>query len=253
MECNSWFKCWFLVYAFLFVYLYMKVSVIMPTYNRLSLLKRAVLSFLEQDYINSELIILNNGSSDGTKEYLASIKNPRVIIYNRPINKRNGVLNDLWDLVDGDLVCQLHDDDEFTKNSLSLRVNKFKSDKFLEVCFGGWINRKIDKTVLGTFSGEASNPSRIIANEYINFTTLMWKNTLKRKFTFENELVYYGDWLFKIRCAMECTMTCVEEPVIYYTIHSGQETYRCRIEKMNIPEEKIMREKLKQIYGGLFL
>lgn len=231
----------------------MKVSVIMPTYNRLSLLKRAVFSFLEQDYINSELIILNNGSSDGTKEYLSSIKNQRIIIYNRPINKINGVLNDLWEFADGDLICQLHDDDELTKNSLSSRVKMFQNDKHLEVCFGGWINRKIDKTILGTFKGQASNPSRIIANEYINFTTLMWKNSLKRKFQFDDELVYYGDWLFKIRCAMECTMTCIDEPVMFYTIHSGQETTRCRIEGQNANEEKIMRNKLKQIYGGLFL
>lgn len=231
----------------------MKVSVITPTYNRLSLLKRAVLSFLEQDYINSELIILNNGSSDGTKEYLSTIKDPRVVIYNRPLNKVKGVLNDLWNLCDGDLICQLHDDDELTKNSLSLRVSKFKSDKFLEVCYGGWINQKIDKTSLGTYKGQASNPSRILSNEYINFTTMMWKNDLKRKFMFDEDMEFYIDWMFKIRCAMECTMTCVESAVMNYTIHGNQESSRCRIENKNKIEESIMRNKLKTIYGGLFL
>lgn len=231
----------------------MKVSVIMPTYNRLHLLKRSVLSFLEQDYINSELIILNNGSNDGTKEYLASIKNPRVIVYNRPLNKVKCVLNDLWDLCDGHLICQLHDDDELTKNSLSLRVAKFKSDKFLEVCYGGWINQKIDKTSLGTYKGQASNPSRILSNEYINFTTMMWKNSLKNKFMFDNDLEFNSDSLFKIRCGMECTMTCVEEPVMYYTIHNGQETIRNRATGSHEPEMRSVRLKVKQIYGGLFL
>lgn len=45
----------------LFVYLCMKVSVITPTYNRINLLKRAIKSFLAQDYENSELLILDNG------------------------------------------------------------------------------------------------------------------------------------------------------------------------------------------------
>jgi len=231
----------------------MKVSVIMPTYNRLSLLKRAVLSFLDQDYVNSELIILNNGSNDGTKEYLASIKNPRVIVYNRPLNKVKGVLNDLWELADGDLICQLHDDDELTKKSLSSRVKMFNNDKYLEVCYGGWINQKIDKTILGTFKGQSSNPSRILSNEYINFTTMMWKNSLKRKFMFDNELEFNGDSLFKIRCAMECTMTCIEEPVMKYTIHNGQETIRNRASGSHEPEMRDVRTKVKQIYGGLFL
>jgi glycosyltransferase involved in cell wall biosynthesis len=39
----------------------MKVSVITPTYNRINLLKRAIKSFLAQDYENSELLNLDNG------------------------------------------------------------------------------------------------------------------------------------------------------------------------------------------------
>jgi glycosyltransferase involved in cell wall biosynthesis len=231
----------------------MKVSVIMPTYNRLSLLRRAVSSFLEQDYINSELIILNNGSNDGTKEYLATIKNARVIVYNRPLNKVKGVLNELWELCDGDLVCQLHDDDQMTKNSISLRVNAFKNDKFLEVCYAGWENKKLDGKSLGVYKGQSSNPCRIIQNEYINFTTMMWKNELKKKFMIDEDFEFNSDTLFKIRCGMECTMTCIEESVMNYTIHNGQETIRNRASGSHVIESKLVREKIKQIYGGLFL
>jgi len=231
----------------------MKVSVIMPTYNRLGLLKRAIKSFLAQDYENSELIILDNGCSDGTTEYLKLNQNPRIKVIHQTENKILGSLNVLWNAAQGDLICQLHDDDQLTWFGISKRVERFIQDKNLEVCYGGWNNVNIDGKDLGFYRGQGSNPARILANEYINFTTMMWKNELKKKFMFDEELVYYVDWHFKIRCAMVCTMTCVDESVMNYTIHKGQESVRCRLTAQNVPEEKLMRKKIKEVYGGLFL
>lgn len=45
-------------------------SVIMPTYNRKRFIGKAVQSVLEQTYQNFELIIVDDGSSDGTDEYI---------------------------------------------------------------------------------------------------------------------------------------------------------------------------------------
>ncbi len=231
----------------------MKVTVITPTYNRLNLLKRAIKSFLAQDYENSELLVLDNVCSDGTSEFLKTLNNPRVKFIRNEKNKILGSLNLLWNQADGDLICQLHDDDELTFNGITKRVEVFKNDKNVEVCFGGWNNKTLDGKDLGFYKGQASNPARILQNEYINFTTMMWKNELKKKFMFDDELFYYVDWHFKIRCAMECTMTCVSESVMNYTIHNGQESVRCRLTAQNAPEEKLMRKKIKEVYGGLFL
>lgn len=49
------------------------VTVYIPTYNRLELLKRAVQSVLNQDYKNIELIVVDDQSNDGTVEYLRQL------------------------------------------------------------------------------------------------------------------------------------------------------------------------------------
>ena len=54
------------------------VTVVMPTYDRLSLLRAAVSSVLAQSFNDLELLVVDDGSTDGTAEYLAGIDDPRV-------------------------------------------------------------------------------------------------------------------------------------------------------------------------------
>lgn len=56
-----------------------KVSVIIPTYNCLSYLPKAIGSVLKQTYHDVELIIIDDNSNDGTSTYLASIGDGRII------------------------------------------------------------------------------------------------------------------------------------------------------------------------------
>lgn len=62
------------------------VSVIIPTYNRLELLKRSVESVMAQTYENWELIVVDDCSQDGTREYIESLKDSRVSYYRNEIN-----------------------------------------------------------------------------------------------------------------------------------------------------------------------
>ncbi|MBD5497005.1 MAG: glycosyltransferase family 2 protein [Lachnospiraceae bacterium] len=54
------------------------VSVIIPTYNRRHILPDSISSVLNQSYRDFELIIVDDGSDDGTEEYVESIADDRV-------------------------------------------------------------------------------------------------------------------------------------------------------------------------------
>lgn len=60
----------------------MKVCVILVTYNRLDLLKMALDKLFNQTYKIEKILVINNDSTDGTRDYLEKIKNYRIEVIN---------------------------------------------------------------------------------------------------------------------------------------------------------------------------
>lgn len=66
----------------------MKICVVLVTYNRLDLLKLALNGLLNQTYEVKKILVINNNSTDGTKEYLEKINNEKIEIIN--LNQNTG-------------------------------------------------------------------------------------------------------------------------------------------------------------------
>lgn len=98
----------------------MRISIVMPTYNGLKYVKQAVDSVLSQSYPDWALIISDDGSNDGTREFLAEIRDPRVRVHFQPRNLNIfGNLNFLFSEANGEItqiLCQ--DDHLFDRQSL---------------------------------------------------------------------------------------------------------------------------------------
>lgn len=69
------------------------VSIVLPTYNHLAFLPQAVDSVLKQDYPNFELIIVDDGSTDGTHDYLAGLSSPKIRTLSGPNTRLPTALN----------------------------------------------------------------------------------------------------------------------------------------------------------------
>lgn len=58
-----------------------KVSVIIPTYNRSSLVREAIYSVLAQTEPDLEVIVVDDGSTDDTRGIVENLSNDRVIYF----------------------------------------------------------------------------------------------------------------------------------------------------------------------------
>ncbi len=70
-----------------------RVSVVLPVYNHRALLPAAIASVLAQTYGDFELIIVNDGSTDGTRQYLDALTDPRIVVVHQDNQRLPGALN----------------------------------------------------------------------------------------------------------------------------------------------------------------
>lgn len=99
------------------------VSIILPTYNRVDLLKDAVESVLVQTYENFELIIVDDGSSDGTLSFVKSLKDDRVKLVSQKNMGRSRARNNGLQVAVGSLITFLDSDDLYLPRKIELQVN----------------------------------------------------------------------------------------------------------------------------------
>ncbi|MWC30899.1 glycosyltransferase [Paenibacillus sp. MMS18-CY102] len=106
------------------------ISIVVPAYNKLEFTKQCVESILKytQDF-EFELILVNDGSTDGTKEYYASIKHPNKKVIN--LYKNTGAMNAYFigtRAVEGRVLVSVSNDVIVLNNWLSNLMTCLESD-----------------------------------------------------------------------------------------------------------------------------
>jgi len=98
------------------------VSVVMPTYDRAGTLRRAVDSVLSQSHANLELLVVDDGSTDGTAQLLDSINDPRLRVV-RTVNQGvSAARNAGLDNSTGDFVFYLDSDNQWDQDFVRLMI-----------------------------------------------------------------------------------------------------------------------------------
>lgn len=110
------------------------VSVMIGAYNAAPYLGEAIESVLAQDYEPVELIVVDDGSTDGTAEVARSFPQAKVI---QQENAGNGAArNRAIEYASGELYAFLDADDRFTLGKLSLQKGALDADPELDMVFG---------------------------------------------------------------------------------------------------------------------
>lgn len=112
------------------------VSIVLPTYNRAELICRAIDSVLRQSYTNWELIIVDDGSSDGTDKVLEPfLSDSRVRYFYKPNSGAGDSRNFGIKKAIGSWITFLDSDDEFHEDKISHQLAcALRKDTKLVVC-----------------------------------------------------------------------------------------------------------------------
>lgn len=204
------------------------VSVIIPTYNRASLLKRAIKSVLNQKFEDFELIIVDDASPDDTPEVVKSFEDKRIryIRLKRnsggPVARNTGIKK-----ARGKFIALLDDDDEWLPHRLSVQIRKFEAaEERIGAIYGGFYyvsqeNGRIIGKRLPKYRGNVY--PRLLRENFIGSPTLLIrKECFKKAGLFDPQLSSSQDWDMWLRIAKHYNFDYVNEIVAKYYVHGRQ-------------------------------
>ncbi|MCC6465669.1 MAG: glycosyltransferase [Planctomycetes bacterium] len=119
-----------------------RLSVVLPTYNRARLVRAAVLNVLAQDYPDLELLVVNDGSTDGTRELLddlaATLKDPRLRVLHQTNSRLPRALNAGFAAATGEFLTWTSDDNAFLPGALKAMARELMLDQEAGMVFADY-------------------------------------------------------------------------------------------------------------------
>jgi glycosyltransferase involved in cell wall biosynthesis len=121
------------------------VSVIVPTFNRASLLQRALRSVLAQTARPREIIVVDDGSTDGTGDVVQNLQTqyPQIRYYYQTNQGVSKARNTGISLAKAAWIAFLDSDDQWLKNKLALQMEQLHANPGYWLCHTEeiWIRR----------------------------------------------------------------------------------------------------------------
>ena len=200
-----------------------KVSIIVPIYNASKYLSRSIESILNQSYDNLEVILIDDASTDNSKEIIKkyALKDERIKPFYSEVNQgvsksRNIGLKS----VSGDYVMFIDSDDSIVKDAIKIMVEKaIKYDSDLIDSYHLMIYK--NKTSLehkalkeDLILGNKDNVEMITKSSYI--TGKLIDTKLIKDLLFDESLRRYEDLVFEHELKLRVKNYCLIKDVIYY-------------------------------------
>ncbi|WP_316839575.1 glycosyltransferase family 2 protein [Pedobacter gandavensis] len=111
------------------------VTIIIPTFNRASKLPDAIESAIQQTYKNTQIIVVDDGSADGTSELIKNY--PQVAYYYQKNAGQASARNKGLSYAKGEIIASLDSDDMWQEDFLEKCVHKLESEH-LDFVFANW-------------------------------------------------------------------------------------------------------------------
>ena len=229
------------------------VTVVIPTYNRPDLLKKAVLSIERQTYDNLEIIIVDNGILPREKysEILQlgnNIKYVKIPEHGANYARNKGILE-----ARGDYIAFLDDDDEWMSTKVEESMKLFDEDKNIGLVFTDkeiiYDNEGISYYSHSHFSGNAAR--EILISNFIGSTScVMVKASLLQNNKFDVSMPAFQDHDLWIRLCQECEVGHVSKPLLKYYQRASLDQISSDYTKY-IAACEIMDNKYAMYFSGL--
>ncbi len=210
------------------------VSVVIPTYNRKKTVGRAIQSALNQSFKNLEIVVLDDGSTDGTNEVVAGyLHHPNIrYIYQNNQGSLDKTMNNLVRATRGKYIAPLDDDDFWCDaDKIKKQVEFLEKNPAYVLVGGGAI--KIDqngKEIVRYLVTERDQDIRqkiLMNNAFVHVSTLYKKDAWEKVGGYDEDLDGGGDWDLWMKLGQVGKFYNMQEFFVKYSGHQQDNPGYC--------------------------
>src|SRR5918995_5503317 len=215
-----------------------KVSVIVPIYNQAPFIRETVESVLGQDYANVELVLSDDGSTDGTqdilREYTARDPERVKVVASERNTGIAGAFNRALDAHTGEYIAWLGGDDVMLPGKLSRQVAILESRPgAIGCCHDAEVFDSASGRVYGRFT-EVYNGRRGVRDGGVELlldpaylmlpSTMMVRSSAVGDLRFDPRIRITNDWLFDIELFQRGSIVGLDDVLARYRRHQSNAT-----------------------------
>ena len=235
----------------------MLISIIIPTYNRASIIGETLDSIMAQTYQNWECIVVDDGSNDDTADVMDGYinKDNRFQYIKRPEHRAKGpgsCRNYGFEKSKGDYINFFDSDDLLKAEAFEQWLNEFCNDEDAVICR----TQKVDLKTGNTLEVNRIFSERLIEDYFtleLNFHVCgpLWKRSFleRQPYLFDEKIRNIDDWDFNLRMLYEKPrLAFIDDILIYYRMHPDSFSNEVKkLNKVEIASDFVARDKHLQL------
>lgn len=234
----------------------------MPSYNHARFVEQAIRSALDQSFGDFELLIIDDGSTDGTPDIVRGVQDSRIrfTALDRNLGACTAV-NMLLEQMTGDYYCLLSSDDIYLPHKLQAQLDFMESHPGHAACFSTC--RVIDEAgrdVADSRVASAFKPvggsrfeflHRLFHQNFLCHPSVMLRTSVLRKAgTFDERLRQLPDQDMWIRVAQHGEIHIMPEPTLLFRDHGGNTSRKTPASAFRTAlEQRFILERYRDITG----
>ncbi len=197
------------------------ISVIIPTYNRAATIVDSIESVRNQTYPVSEIIVVDDGSSDNTEEFVSNIGDDRIRYCRQDTNKGAGAArNQGVSIAKYDIIAFNDSDDIWHPDKIMKQIRYKEEHRDYRLVYSAYVRHYSDSDqTMPNLNGSERLEGRILSeilykNSVGTPTALMEKSLFEDIGGFDEELRCLEDWDLFIRASKETSIGFVPEVLV---------------------------------------
>jgi len=201
-----------------------KLTAIMPTFNRVTFLPEAIKSIQDQTFKDWELIVVDDGSIDSTKDLMEFFtrEDKRIKYFRRKTNKGIAISRNEAVQKASTNIIVICDSDDIQMPKRFYEINRyFKKNPTVDIMYHKMLVCDETLRIIGKINNDPFKMSEMMEAQSIPQPALAYRKKVWKKIPYNKKLKYGEDWEWLIECGLaKMKFGSIKKVLVKYREHT---------------------------------